>query len=110
VHCTAGARPRGFAGTTQYDVGAGGALTAKATPRVPAGTGPNRIAVSSDGRSVYVADGGSDDVAQYDVGAGGRPAGRHPPPSSGTAPAWALNDRGRGLEVRTARIPRRKSL
>ncbi len=64
----------GAGGVSQYDVGANGALTAKATPTVSAGNEPFEIAVSPDGASVYVtnvATHGPGGVSQYDVGAGG---------------------------------------
>jgi 6-phosphogluconolactonase (cycloisomerase 2 family) len=51
-------------------LGAGGALTAKSTPTVTAGSLPVAVAVSPDGGSVYVANLGGG-VSQYDVGAGG---------------------------------------
>ena len=56
---------------SQYDVGAGGALSPKSPATVATGAGPRGVAVSPDGRSVYVANSGSDSVSQYDVGAGG---------------------------------------
>jgi YVTN family beta-propeller protein len=71
---------------SQYDVGAGGALAAKATPTVPTAGGPFGIAVSPDGESVYVANvlGG---VSQYDVGAGGALTAKSPPTvPAGTSP------------------------
>jgi DNA-binding beta-propeller fold protein YncE len=67
----------------QYDVGAGGTLTAKNPPTVStgdvAGIEPSEVAVSPDGRSVYVtaSSGALGDpayqsyVMQYDVGADG---------------------------------------
>ena len=56
---------------SQYDVGAGGALTPKSPATVAAGSSPQGVAVSPNGASVYVANNGSDNVSQYDVGAGG---------------------------------------
>jgi YVTN family beta-propeller protein len=56
---------------SQFDVGAGGLLAAKSPATVPAGTNPAGVAVSPDGRGVYVTNGGSDNVSQYDVGTGG---------------------------------------
>jgi DNA-binding beta-propeller fold protein YncE len=58
---------------SQYDVGPGGALSAKTPATVAAGKRPDRIAVSPDGKSVYVT---NDEVtfpavSQFDVGAGG---------------------------------------
>jgi PKD repeat protein len=53
----------------QYDVGAGGVLLSKSTATVSQ-IGPEAMAVSPDGRSLYVtSQGGS--MSQYDVGAGG---------------------------------------
>jgi DNA-binding beta-propeller fold protein YncE len=62
----------------QYSVGADGALTPKAPPSVatpPAG--PTRVAMSPDGRSLYVT--GSGVVLQYTVGAGGAVIPKSPP-------------------------------
>ncbi len=66
----------GAGGISQYDVGADGALTPKATPTVAAGNGPFPIAVSPDGKSVYVANTNTnpadpDGISEYDVGANG---------------------------------------
>ena len=61
-------------GVSQYDVGAGGELSPKATPTVAGGNGPNFMAVSPDGKSVYVTNfftDGAGGVSEYDVGAGG---------------------------------------
>ena len=70
-------------------MGAGGALTAKSPPTVAAGNGPEGVAVSPDGGSVYVTNIDSDNVSQYDVGPGWRaPAPRARPrwPPAGQAP------------------------
>src|SRR5206468_12962229 len=71
---------------SQYDVGPGGRLSPKAPPTVAAHDGPAAIAISPDGKNVYVANGGrdfvgdSDDlVSQYDVGPGGRLSPKDPP-------------------------------
>jgi len=56
----------------QFDVGRRGGLSPKRPASVPAGTSPFGLAVSADGRSVYVTNANSDDVSQYSVGAGGR--------------------------------------
>lgn len=65
----------GLAGeVSEYDVGAGGELTPKAIPSVAAGADPVAIAVSPDGKSVYVANSsspGAGGVSEYDVGSGG---------------------------------------
>ena len=70
-----------FTGDTvsQYDVGAGGALTPKSPATVAAGDQPGDVAVSPDGRSVYVANAFDHDVSQYDVGAGGALTPKNPP-------------------------------
>ena len=59
---------------SQYDLGADGALSPNATPTVAAGTGPFAIAISPDGKSVYVANyisNGPDGISQYTVGPDG---------------------------------------
>src|SRR5438270_7540240 len=43
----------GVGGVSQYDIGAGSALSPKTTPTVAAGNGPVGVAVSHDGKSVY---------------------------------------------------------
>ena len=55
----------------QYDVGSGGVLLPKTPASVVAGVNVSGIAVSPDGKSVYVSNNQSGDVSQYDVGAGG---------------------------------------
>ena len=57
---------------SQYDVGAGGRLSPKSPATVSAGGLPSEVAVSPDGRSVYVSDDAAAAVSQYDVDAGGR--------------------------------------
>jgi 6-phosphogluconolactonase (cycloisomerase 2 family) len=60
------------AGTvSQYDVGPGGGLTPKTPPTVAAVHQPEGVAVSPDGKSVYVTNLGAGTVSQYDVGPGG---------------------------------------
>jgi DNA-binding beta-propeller fold protein YncE len=59
---------------SQYDIGAGGPLTAKAPPTVPTGANgsdPFGVVVSPDRASVYVINHGADSIAQYDIGADG---------------------------------------
>jgi DNA-binding beta-propeller fold protein YncE len=76
-------------GIAQFDVGADGALTAKSTPMVSAGgmdSSPTRIAMSPDGRNLYVTNmiidaralfpAGS--VMQFDVGADGALTAKSP--------------------------------
>jgi DNA-binding beta-propeller fold protein YncE len=59
----------------QYSVGAGGELTAKSPPTVPADpfepSSPNDVAVSPDGHSVYVTTRAPNQVAEFDVDADG---------------------------------------
>jgi DNA-binding beta-propeller fold protein YncE len=77
----------------QFDILPGGVLSLKTPFSVPAGNGPSElpalggIAISRDGRSVYVTNAGDGTVSQYSVGAGGRlspmsqptvAAGHHP--------------------------------
>ena len=54
---------------TQYAIGAGGLLSPLSPPTVAAGDDPSAIAVSPDGRSVYVANLFGNTVSQYDVDA-----------------------------------------
>jgi YVTN family beta-propeller protein len=55
----------------QFDVGAGGTLSPKSPPTVAAGEHAESVAVSPDGKSVYVTNSGSDTVSQYAVAANG---------------------------------------
>jgi DNA-binding beta-propeller fold protein YncE len=72
---------------SQYDTGAGGVLVPLAPP-VPASKGPSEVAVSPDGRNVYVVNNGklADDpddveasVSQYDIGTDGTLSPKSPP-------------------------------
>jgi DNA-binding beta-propeller fold protein YncE len=56
---------------SQFDVGADGKLTPKSPATVAAGIAPEGVAVSADGKSVYVANNDSNSISQYDIGAGG---------------------------------------
>ncbi|HWM10059.1 MAG TPA: PKD domain-containing protein [Solirubrobacteraceae bacterium] len=90
------------AGTvSQYDVDAAGRLTPKSPPTVPTGDGPSGIAVSPDGRSVYVANRDSDTVSQFDVGPGGGLAPKSPATvATGGAPnGVAVSPDGRSVYV-----------
>ena len=49
----------------------GGALAPLVPATVAVGFNPRGVAVSPDGKSVYVTNAGSDDISQYDVGPGG---------------------------------------
>jgi len=65
--------PDSPAAVAQYDVGAGGAITPKSPPTVPAGIGPSAgIAVSPDQKSLYLVNEGSESISQYDVDTAGR--------------------------------------
>ncbi len=81
---------------SQYDVGAGGALTPKSPATVAAGDGPFGVAVSPDGGSVYVTNCDGDNVSQYDVGArAGRSHPRARPRSPPAAPRRGGGQPGR---------------
>jgi DNA-binding beta-propeller fold protein YncE len=92
---------------SQYDVGPGGELSPKPIKEVYAGNPPNGIAVSLDGKSVYVANGGSDGedssdgVYQFDVGAGGELKPKSPPTvAAGRRPsAVAVSPNGKNAYV-----------
>jgi DNA-binding beta-propeller fold protein YncE/PKD repeat protein len=64
----------GLNGVSQFDIGAGGALSPKSPATAPAGPAPQWVATSPDGKSVYVVNlgtSGPDGISQFDVGAGG---------------------------------------
>ena len=62
----------------QYNVGAGGLLSPKTPATVSAGpSGTMAVAVSPDGKSVYVAD-GLQHIYQFDVGTGGQLVAKNP--------------------------------
>jgi DNA-binding beta-propeller fold protein YncE len=94
---------------SQYDVGPGGELTPKSPPSVAAGNGPFGVAVSPDGRSVYIANSGNDPsdyphaVSQYDVGPGGELQPKSPP-----TVATGFNPRGVAVSPATTRVPSTK--
>jgi DNA-binding beta-propeller fold protein YncE len=85
VLATGGTPSNFFFGVLQYNVGGAGRLSPKSPFRVPAppGESPSDIAVSPDGRSVYVTNGTAfgepGTVSQYNVGAGGRLSPKSPP-------------------------------
>jgi hypothetical protein len=92
---------------SQYDVGAGGALTAKTPATVPAGMTPAGVAVSPDGKSVYVANRGGN-VSQYDVGAGGLLAAKTPtavPAGGGAEGIVVVPDQGPSASFTAAPAP-----
>ena len=64
---------------SQYDIDpASGALSPKSPAMVDAGVGPSAIAVTPEGKSVYVANFNSDNVSQYSVGPGGALSPKNP--------------------------------
>jgi DNA-binding beta-propeller fold protein YncE len=68
---------------SQYDVGPDGVLTPKTPSTVQAGIQPAAVAVSPDGKSVYVANsetpnGANGSISEYNVGAGGTLTARIP--------------------------------
>ncbi len=86
---------------SQFDVSAGGLLAPLVPPTAPAGGGgPFGIAVSPDGRSVYVANAGGS-ISQYDVGAGGALSPKSPAtvPAGGTPFGVAVSPDGRSVYV-----------
>jgi DNA-binding beta-propeller fold protein YncE len=84
----------GGPGVLEYDSGAGGVLVAKSPAIVPAGAQPEGVAVSPDGKSVYVTNHCTPDlsdlgsVSQYDVGVSGVLTAKTPPTvASGACPS-----------------------
>src|SRR5262249_46329555 len=61
-----------FGGVSQYDARPDGSLRAKRPSSVAAGDNPSAIAITPDGRHVYVANRGGNEISEYGVGAGGR--------------------------------------
>lgn len=91
-------------GVSEYDVGTGGVLTTKARATVGSGNQPDAIAISPDGRHVYVANGGDNTVSQYTVGSGGElsPMTR-PTVAAGTNPTGiAVSPDGKSVYVTDA--------
>jgi DNA-binding beta-propeller fold protein YncE len=85
----------------QFDVGAGGVLTAKAPFEVPTGSTPRGLVVSPDARSVYVSAENGESVYEYDVGAGGALTAKAAPTiSTGKLPASiAISPDGKSVYV-----------
>ena len=88
----------GPGGVSQYTVGAGGALSPMATPTVAA-VGPAGIAVSPNGKSVYVSNSG-DGISQYTVGPGGALSPMATPTVAGSEPGTiAISPDGKSVYV-----------
>ena len=86
---------------SQYDVGAGGALSPKSPATVATGVAPQGVAVSPDGGSVYVANESRDTVSQFDVGAGGALSPKSPATVATGAGSY-------GVAVSPAQVPASK--
>jgi DNA-binding beta-propeller fold protein YncE len=91
------AATNGAGGISQYDVVStfDDALSPKAIPTVAAGDAPSPIAVSPDGKSVYVTNvltNGTGGVSEYDVGAGGELSPK-------TVPTVAAGDKPDGIAI-----------
>lgn len=69
----------GPSNVSQFNVGAGGLLAPLSPPTVGAGSGPDGVALSPDGKSVYVTNLNDNTISQYDVGAGGALSPKSPP-------------------------------
>ena len=97
---------------SQYDIGAGGLLTAKSSATVAAATTPLGVAVSPDGKSVYVATSGGmpTSVRQYDVGAGGALTAKSPATVPGGGHGLAVSPDGKSVVrgQRQRRVPVRR--
>jgi DNA-binding beta-propeller fold protein YncE len=73
----------------QYDIDADGKLSPKSPPYLDVGGfgDPTGLAVSPDGKSVYVANTGDGRIYQYDAGGGGELSPKRPPSvAAGTGP------------------------
>lgn len=88
----------------QYAAGAGGLLAPLSPPVVPVDHFQAGIAVSPDGRSVYVANTSS--VSQWDIGADGALSPKNPPavPMSGRGDGLAVSPDGRSLYVASGQV------
>jgi DNA-binding beta-propeller fold protein YncE len=91
---------------SQYNVGAGGLLAPLVPPTVAAGDQPGGVAVSPDGKSVYVPTGDgqwppSATISQYDVGPGGTLSPKSPPTvaAEATAGSVAVSPDGKSVYV-----------
>jgi DNA-binding beta-propeller fold protein YncE len=74
----------------QFDVDAGGALSPKSPSSLPVGRRPLGLGVSADGRSVYVANSGSNDVSQFTAGPGGALSPKTPPRVAAGESPWGV--------------------
>jgi DNA-binding beta-propeller fold protein YncE len=82
---------------SQFNVGAGGALGPKSPPTVPAGPGAQGVAVTSDGKNVYVTNFFAHTLSQYDVSANGALSPKTPPTvDTGTQPVGVAVTSGSG--------------
>jgi DNA-binding beta-propeller fold protein YncE len=92
---------RGDKTVSQYDVDASGAQVPKSRAAVVAGNGPDGIAVSPDGRSVYVVNNGDGTVEQYNVNTDGSlTPKRHATVAAGLSPKEiAVSPDGKGAYV-----------
>jgi DNA-binding beta-propeller fold protein YncE len=59
----------GNSDVSQYDRAGSGALTPKTIPTIPAGSAPNAVAVTPDGKNVYVVNKGGNNISQYSIDA-----------------------------------------
>ena len=70
---------------------------------MPAGTNPEWLAVSPDGKSVYVTNHNGETISQYDVGAGGLLAAKSPPTvHRGESAGIAVSPDGKSVYVNEA--------
>ena len=92
--------PAGGAALEEYSIGPSGALTLRSFAPLPSVTDPGDMAVSPDGRSLYVINGDSR-VIQYTVGADGDLTLKSPPTVAGVlgATRLAISPDGRNLYV-----------
>jgi uncharacterized repeat protein (TIGR01451 family) len=75
---------------SQYSVGTGGQLVPKTPATVRTGNEPEGVAVSPDGKSVYVTDYFYGTVSQYSVGAGGLLSHKNPDTVGAGSGPWGV--------------------
>jgi DNA-binding beta-propeller fold protein YncE len=93
----------GSAAVGQFDVQADGALTPKNPPTVPTESGPQGLAVSPDGRSVYVANTFGNSISQYNASPDGALAPKSPTSLPAPLPfGVAVSGDARSVYVTTA--------